>query len=83
MGTTLPTSDRVCQTQDELVADCRIAQAKRIPYVFATRRVMSFFLGESPEISFTMMGVEVVEEGKLEKVLASRRLTIEQVNFGG
>lgn len=72
---------RTIGTPDDLVAACRIAQAHNKKRVFATTQLMGYFLGERKDPSFTMMGIEVIEEGRESEVDDRDQLTSEQVNF--
>ena len=75
------TSERSIGTPDDLIAACRIAQAQNRKQVIATKRCMGYFLGESKDAGFTMMGLHVIEEGRENEYFEALNQTIEQVNF--
>lgn len=49
--------------------------------MFATKKLMGYFLGESTAPSFTMMGIEVIEEGREHEIEARDAQTSELMNF--
>lgn len=79
--TTEDRTPRAIGTPDDLIAACRIAQAQNKKQVVATKRCMGYFLGESKDAGFTMMGLHVIEEGREKEYYAGMNQTIEQVNF--
>lgn len=71
----------VAKTPDELIANCRIASAQNKPHVFIDGACLKFFIGESPDFGFTMMGVNVIKDGCEKEFYASLGTTNEDVNF--
>lgn len=77
----ISTFERSIGTPDDLIAAIRIAQAQGKDRVLVTQRCLTFFIGESKDAGFTMMGVHVVDENRKEEYFSALNKTIEQVNF--
>lgn len=69
---------------EQLVAHTRVAAAKGLKFVFAKKDVMDIFTIGSPDPKpyFSMSGLMVVEEGKLEEAEKDFNRTVEQYNHG-
>lgn len=66
----------------ELDLKCKIAFANKIPFVFATKECFEIVLAGSEYTKpyFTMRGVTVIQEGKLEEAEHDFNLTANQFN---